>query len=108
MAEEATYLMNTFRFSFNLFSESGIRLLITVLVVIPANISIKLLLWFVLSSKSATLLCVDVDGILQDLQGLIATKAHETLLISLFFTLQSILWINQKDGSRHPHSSDFH
>ena len=46
MAVEAMYLMNTFRFSFNLCSESGIRLLITVLAVIPANISIDLLLWF--------------------------------------------------------------
>ena len=100
--------MNTFRFCFNLCSKPGIRLLITVLAVIPANLSTKLLLWFILSSKSDTLLCVDVDGILQALQGHVATKAHETLLISLFFTLRSILWINQKDESRHPHSSVFY
>ena len=46
MAVEAMYLMNTFRFFFNLCYESGIRLLITVLAVIPANISTDLLLWF--------------------------------------------------------------
>ena len=108
MAVEAAYPMNTFRFSFNLCSESGIRLLITVLAVIPADLSIKLLLWFILSSKSNILPCVDVDGILQAFQGRVATKAHETLLILLFFTLWLIPWINQKDGSRHPQPSDFH
>ena len=102
LAVEAIRLMNTFRFCFNLCSEPGIRLLITILAVIPANLSIKLLLWFILSSKSDTLPCADVDCILQALQGHVATK------ISLFFNLWLILWINQKDGSRHPHSSDFH
>ena len=83
--------MNTFRFCFNLCSKPGIRLLITILAVIPANLSTKLLFWFTLSSKSDTLLCGDVDGILQALQGRVATKAHEPLLISLFFTLRLIL-----------------
>ena len=100
--------MNTFRFCFNLCSELGIRILITVLAVIPVNRSTNLLLWFILSSKSDTRLCIDVDCILQALQGHVATKAHETLLISLFFTLRLILWINQKDGIHHPHSSYFH
>ena len=55
MAVEAICLMNTFRFCFNPCSEPGIRLLITVLAVIPANLFIKLLLWFMLSSKPDTL-----------------------------------------------------
>ena len=47
MAMEAICLMNTFTFSFNLCSELRIRLLITVLAVIPANLSTNLLLWFI-------------------------------------------------------------
>ena len=59
MAVEAIGPMKTFRFLLNRCSEPGIRLLITVLAVIPTNLSIKLLLWFILSSKSDSLPCVD-------------------------------------------------
>ena len=79
MAVEAICMPNTFRFFFNPCSELGIRLLITVLAVIPANLLTKPLLWFTLSSIRYSFSTLLLTAFFKLLQGRAATKAHETL-----------------------------
>ena len=70
--------MNTFRFCFNLCSKPGIKLFITVLAVIPANLHKTAALVHSVFKTGYSFSASDIDGILRALQGRAATQAHET------------------------------
>ena len=79
MAVEAICLPNTFRFCFNPCSEPGIRLLITILAVIPANLLTKPLLWFILSLIRYSFSALILAAFFKLCRDVRQSKAHETL-----------------------------
>jgi len=66
-------------FPFKLRFESGIRLLITVLAVIPTHFVINSLPWFIFGLLQSDTRLLRFLHIFQVLQGRMVTKAHETL-----------------------------